>query len=106
MFAPKKYLGLLSMTSLILSFPGAVFANSSSYYEGDGSTILPIENKSIVLKKEIVRIKPDPEGRPKIARKGAKTRWLAACELIFYNKSDAEEWVLMGSPDWLNHIQI
>ena len=70
------------------------FANSSSYYDSDGATVFPIENKNIVIKKEIVKISPKPE---------TNTKWLAKCEFTFYNKSDSEELVTMGYPDWLNN---
>jgi len=82
-FMSKNYLELLLGIILIFSFTANVLANSSSYYEGDGSTIFPIENKNIVLKKEIVRIKPDSKGKSQIMATEAKLRWLATCEFIF-----------------------
>lgn len=68
-------------------------ANSSSYYDKDGVTIFPVENKHIVLKKEIIKIEHFSGGTGK---------WAASCEFIFYNKDSEEELVTMGYPDWVN----
>ena len=81
---------LLSIISCFLS--GHAFGNSSSYYDNDGVTVFPIENNNIVMKKEIVKIQPVPKS----------TRWMASCEFTFYNKSETEELVTMGYPDWLD----
>src|SRR6185369_12800984 len=74
---------------LLIAFNSAVFANSSSYYDKDGATVYPLETNSIVMKKEVVKIKPSRDG------------WSATCLFTFYNKSDSSEPVTMGYPDWL-----
>lgn len=74
---------------LLITSISTVFANSSSYYDKDGATVYPLETNSIVMQKEIVKIKPSKDG------------WSATCEFTFYNKSDANEPVTMGYPDWL-----
>ena len=89
----KKVFAFLLVFIFLIS---NAFANSSSYYDGDGATIFPIENKSIVMKKEIVKIKPKPK----------TSGWLAECEFVFYNKGESEEMVTMGYPDWLNTLYI
>jgi hypothetical protein len=81
------------LAGVFVAFSTCVFANSSSYYDKDGATVFPIENKSIVMQKELVRIEPAI---------GDDRTWRAVCEFIFYNKSDSEESVTMGYPDWLN----
>lgn len=74
---------------LLIAFNCAVFANSSSYYDKDGATVYPLETSSIVMKKEVVKIKPSKGG------------WSATCVFTFENKSDSNEFVTMGYPDWL-----
>lgn len=71
-----------------------VFANSSSYYDKDAATVYPIENINIAMQKEIVRIKPGEK----------EPQWEARCEYTFYNKSNVEEKVTMGYPDWTNSL--
>jgi hypothetical protein len=82
---------LLTGISVILS--SSVLADSSSYYDKDGATVFPIENKSIVMKEEIVKIEPTTSDY---------RTWRAICEFNFFNKSTLEESVTMGYPDWLN----
>lgn len=79
----------LLQTCLLCTLPSQVFANSSSYYDKDGATVYPLETNSIVMQKEIVKIRPSRDG------------WSATCIFTFFNKSDAPESVTMGYPDWL-----
>lgn len=93
---PKQISHTVLLTMIFCIVAGSSSANSSSYYDGDGVTIIPIENKNIVMKSEIVKIRPD-------LRNKSTNRWLAECEFTFYNKSDSEESVTMGYPDWLEY---
>jgi hypothetical protein len=86
-------LGVMVIFSILSPFAPQVLSDVSSYYGGDGFTVYPVESKNIVLKEEVVRIRPDL---------GRKTSWLADCEFIFYSKSDSPETVTMGYPDWLD----
>lgn len=85
---------ILSIILMLAAFSGTAGANSSSYYDGDGTTIFPIANNFIAMKSEVVRIKPDTKNNG---------RWLADCEFNFHNKSDLEHLVTMGYPDWLDN---
>lgn len=84
---------ILMVAVVIGFFSRSVCANNSSYYDKDGSSVIPIENKNIRMKKEIVKIRAD---------RNEHGKWLADCEFIFVNKSESEEPVTMGYPDWLN----
>lgn len=52
---------LMLIAMIILLFTGVenyIFADTSSYYEGDAGVVFPVKNKSIVMQKENVTIKP------------------------------------------------
>ena len=89
-----------SMTVLLLFVLNdeCIFANSSTYYEGDGGVVFPVKNASIVMKKESVRIVPTNKHK----NITDDLIWSAECEFTFFNKSNKEETVTMGYPDWVN----
>ncbi len=83
----KKKIVIFFTVAILLFAAVASFADTDEYYEGDGVTVFPLQSTDIVMKKEVVRIRPE---------------WRADCEFVFYNKSDKTENILMGYPDWLN----
>ena len=91
MFNLKTIICLVS--TLPLLYLPSVYADSSSYFDIDASTVFPIENNSIKLIKEIIRIDPIPD---------SEARWKAVCEFYFYNLTNSPQLVTMGYPDWLN----
>ncbi len=89
---------LAPIAALIIGMIGYLaYPNSSFYFDKDASTVLPIESSNIVMTKETVRIGPAEDVKPP-----GPIRWQADCEFIFNNKSESEEVVTMGYPDWLN----
>lgn len=94
-WSSRTLLVAFAFTFLFIFIPGYAFSNSSSFYDKDASTILPIENKNIVMTKEVVRIRPSQSD---------DYGWRADCEFTFYNKGESEELVTMGYPDWLNGL--
>ena len=82
------------MLVLNCALPVNSFADTSDYYDMDASSVIPLKTNSIVMEREIVRIKP-------ILNKIPAT-WHVSAEFIFHNKSDKEEAVTMGYPDWIN----
>ncbi len=88
---------ILAATFLLIN--STAFTNSSSYYDKDGSSVIPIENKNIRMEKEVVKIRADHDNNNEQNGYGI---WLADCVFIFVNTSEIEETVTMGYPDWLN----
>lgn len=86
-----KRIACALLTTLALSTSS--YGNSSSYYDKDGVTVFPFENNNIVMQKEVIKITGD---------KKLKKKWQAICDYTFVNKTETEQVVTMGYPDWID----